>query len=412
MRKLLFTLLILIFTAGVAFAESNFTIKGDASTRGSRITNHNAKATTDVDEYDYYDQDMNIYVKFAASKTTWADLKLAILDEEWGTSNTDADENIAVERAYFTHVFPTHTALSLGLMTGGTWGTSFGDAGDARWRVKVVQPLSPKAILLAVLEKGDDVDVAGSEPIANSAEQGYKGATDAEKDDNDRYAIGAILTFGDFHVKPLYYMIKDSSQCLEGGSNGMEVNVMFLAVDGKFGMFGFEAEYMKKDYDFDSCVAVVGGVDWSITGMYVNFWANLAPAKVGVIYADGGTDTSLGFEKGFDFDDDFDLTLYLSDWVGFGGGDGLNGMNAIQVYGSYKFTDKMSANASYTMIDSNWDAGYYKGAEANEMDFGFAYKITKNLTYSIAAGFASIDLESGPDPEDGSRIYHKLKMKF
>jgi hypothetical protein len=64
------------------------------------------------------------------------------------------------------------------------------------------------------------------------------------------------------------------------------------------------------------------------------------------------------------------------------------------------------------MIDSNYDTGDYKGASANEMDFGLAYAITKNLTYSIAAGFASVDLEGLPDPDDGGRIYHKLKMKF
>lgn len=411
MRKLLFTLLILIFTAGVAFAESNFTLKGDFSVRGSRITN-DALAATDAAEYDYYDQDMNIYAKFAASKTTWADIKIAIHDEEWGTTNKDADENISVERAYMTHVFPTHTKLVLGLMTGGTWGTAFGDAADARYRVKVIQPLSPKVILLAVIEKGDDVDIAGTTDEVNNAEYGYQNSAlkDAEEDDNDRYAIGAILTFGDFHVKPLYYMVKDSSMDPSQTTDGMEVDVMFLALDGKFGMFGFEAEYMKKDLDF--CTAL-GGRSFGVTGIYANVWANLAPAKVGVIYADGGTDTDKGAEYSFDFDDDFDLTLFLSDWVGFGGGDGLTGMNAIQVYGSYAFSEKMSANASYTMVDSNWDAGSYKGASATEMDFGFAYKITKNLTYSIAAGFASIDLESpAVDPDDGGRIYHKLKMKF
>jgi len=409
MRKLLFTLLILIFTAGVAFAESNFTIKGDFNVRGSRITNEDL-AATDAAEYDYYDQDMNIYAKFAASKTTWANIKIAIHDEEWGTSNKDADEGISVERAYMTHVFPTHTVLVLGLMTGGTWGTAFGDAADARYRVKVVQPLSPNAILLGVIEKGDDVDIAGVTEKDNAAEQGYGNPIkDSEEDDNDRYAIGALLTFGDFHVKPLYYMVKDSSADLSKTTDGMEVNVMFLALDGKFGMFGFEAEYMKKDLDF--CTAL-GGRSFSVTGIYANVWANLAPAKVGVIYADGGTDTDKGAEYSFDFDDDFDLTLFLSDWIGFGGGDGLRGMNAMQVYGSYKFTDKMSANASYTMIDSNYDAGALKGAEATEMDFGFAYKITKNLTYSIAAGFASVDLEGSADPDDGGRIYHRLKMKF
>ncbi|MBW1613328.1 MAG: hypothetical protein JRJ57_05000 [Deltaproteobacteria bacterium] len=410
MKKILFTLLIFIFTAGVAFAESNFTIKGDFSVRGSHIKNEEL-ASTDAATYDYYDQDMNIYAKFIASKTTWANLKIAINDEEWGTVEfgqfKDSDENIAIERAYMTHVFPTHTVLVLGKMDGGTWGTAFGDDKEARYRVKVVQPLSPKAILLGVIEKGGDVKIGQ----ANTGEQGYidGGTKDAEKDDNDRYAVGAILTFGDFHVKPLYYMVKDSSACMDQSSNGMDVNIMFLALDGKFGMFGFEAEYMSKDIDTDPCA---GGFSWTLPGMYVNVWADLAPAKVGLIYADGGTDTNKGVEKAFDNDDDFDLTLFLSDWVGFGGGDGLTGMNAIQVYGSYKFSDKMSANASYTMVDSNWDAGDYKGAEATEMDFGLGYAITKNLTYSIAAGFASIDAEGSPDPEDGARIYHKLKMKF
>ena len=414
MRKLLFTLLILIFTAGVAFAESKFTIKGDFYVRGSRITNQGL-AATNAAEYDYYDQDMNIYAKFAASKTTWADLKIAIIDEEWGTghheTNANDDENIAIERAYMTHVFPTHTVLVLGKMNGGTWGTTFGDDEEARWRVKIVQPLSPNAILLGVIEKGGDANLG----VGNTGDIGAQNPTlkDAEEDDNDRLAVGALLTFGDFHVKPLYYMVNASNADLSQTSDGIEVNILLLALDGKFGMFGFEAEYMKKDTDF--CTAL-GGRSFANTGMYVNFWANLAAAKVGLIYADGDTDTSKGAEAAFDFDDDFDLTLFLSDWIGFGGGDGLTGMNAIQVYGSYKFTEKLSANASYTMVESNWDAGIYKDAEANEMDFGLAYAITKNLTYSIAAGFASMDTNptywGGPDPDDGGRIYHKLAMKF
>jgi len=411
MRKLLFTLLILVFTAGVAFAESNLKIKGDFNVRGSRITNDDGTATADAATYDYYDQDMNIYAKFIASKTTWADLKIAIVDEEWGTghheTNANDDENISIERAYMTHVFSTHTTLVLGKMSGGTWATAFGDDEEARWRVKVVQPFSPNFILLGVLEKGPDVF-----PGANTgADQGQQNAMlkDAEEDDNDRYAIGALLTFGNLHVKPLYYLVKDSSMCIDQGSKGGEITVMFLALDGKFGTFGFEAEYMKKDLDLDACA---GGFDWSVTGMYVNVWADLAPLKVGVIYASGGTDTNQGAEYGFDFDDDFDLTLYLSDWIGFGGGDGITGMNAYQLYGSFQILENLSVNASYTMVDSNWDSGYYEDAEANEIDFGLAYKITKNLTYSIAAGFASIDLDGQDDPEDGTRIYHKLKMTF
>lgn len=419
MRKILFILFIFIFTAGFAFADFAFadtkvTFKGNFSLRGSHIGNDSGTATTDVAEFDYYDQDTNLYVKIWPAKETWVDLKICIHDEEWGTSNKDADENISFERVYATHVFPTHTMLSIGLMNGGTWGTSFGDAEDARYRVKVIQPFSPQVTVLGVIEKGDDVDIGGPGGIkANAAESGQAnaGVKDAEKDDNDRYAIGAVLTFGDFKVMPLYYMVQDSSAVQDQGGDGWAINVMFLAVTGKVGMFGFEAEYMSKAISGDAG-SPVGDRSFTLPGYYANVWANLAPAKVGLIYAMGSTCEDDGVELGFDFDDDFDLTLYLSDWIGFGGGVGLTGMTAYSLYGSYKFSDKMSANASYTMVTSNYDEGYYKDAKANEIDVGFAYNINKYMTYSIAAAFPTIDLDSGDDPENASRYYHKLNIKF
>jgi hypothetical protein len=399
MRKLLILLtacaLVVAFTVP-AMAFDQFSIKGYWSLRGSQIKNDDATATKDAAVYGYYDQDLKFWLQFNGAEKTFVRSEITWYDEEWGTAqNMASDENIAVERVYFTHIFGTGTKLDLGLMDAGVWATGFGDDEYGANRIKVTQPLPGGHTLVALTQKDTDT--------------GYANQTtkDADKDDDDQYAVAAIIKAGPINIKPLVQLVDRSSLVADGGSKGAEATVIAIGVDGKFGMIGFEAEYVSQDWDYDPSL---GLTDYDVAGWYGNVWANLGPAQVGFIYATGDYDKQSG--NSFDFDDDFDLTLYLSDWIGFGGGDGITGCDAYQVYGSYKFSDKLSANASYTMVDSNQEAGTYKDAEANEIDFGASYKLTKVLTYSVAAGFASIDYTPAKDPEDGYRVYHKLKMSF
>jgi hypothetical protein len=398
MRKLFILLtacaLVAAFTVP-AVAFDQFSIKGYWSIRGTQMKNGNGLQTKDAAVYGWYDQDLKFWLQFNGAEKTFVRSEITWYDEEWGTTRVADDEKIAVERVYFTHIFGTGTKLDIGLMDAGVWATAFGDSEYGANRIKVTQPLPGGHTLIALTQKDTDT--------------GYTNQTtkDADKDDDDQYAVAAIIKAGPINIKPLVQMIDTSSSVLDQGSKGTETTVIAIGADGTFGMIGFEAEYVSADYDYDTSLAAT---DYDVSGWYANIWANMGPAQVGFVYASGEYDKKTG--NAFDFNGDFDLTLYLSDQIGFGGGSGMYGMDAYQVYGSYKFSDKLSANASYTMVDSNHEAGTYKDAEANEIDLGAVYKISKVLSYEVAAGFASMDFTPAKDPEDGYRVYHKLKMSF
>ncbi|KAA0258330.1 hypothetical protein FHQ18_04000 [Deferribacter autotrophicus] len=404
----------LVFLALLAFAATSFAVElklsGNFYVRGSYIKNGSDLdgdkkvdlQTSNAPSFSYFDQDMNLWAKLVVDEDTWVTTRFAIHDEDWKNANeNDTDDNIAAERAWLTHKFATGTKLDAGLMSGGGWGTAFGNDVGGKYRVKITQAL-PYGSLVAWVQKNAE----------KGKELQYK---DAEKDDSDSYAIGLTFKAGDITIKPLVVYTVDSAGTnnayVDNSTDGKKTTSFDIAAMGKFGVIGFEAEFDYDNVEFDKNY----GTDYDVYGIYVNAYTMIDKVKVGGIFAYGSYDKDA--QKGYDFDDDFDLTLVLSDWVGFGGGDGLTGMTAYQVYAKAPVMDKLTANASLTYVTSNQEGNstttnYLEDATAYEVDLGAAYTIKKGLVYSVAFGYAKIDLDGQSDPDPVIRAYHKISLSF
>lgn len=344
MKKLLLTVLVVLLAAGSAWAV-DLQIKGDYYARGSYISN-DAEVTADAPAYGYYDHDFNLYNTFVVDETTKLTMRLAIEDSNWPVptidNTTEDDDNIDVERLWLTHQFSTGTKLDVGKMSGGGWATSFYDDVGARYRIKATQ-FFPWGLLVGVIEKD------GEQGAANPT------VKDAENDDFDAYAFGAVIKAGPVNIKPIWFHVQYGDVVAPSDQEDGDLirNLLQLGVDGSFGMIGFEMEVNNDDYDYDN--ARLAAKDYTLNSFYLNVWANLDAFKVGGIFAYGGTDDDA--LKAADFDDDFDLTLFLSDWIGWGGaGDGLMGCTAFQIYANFAF-DKLSISPSYTFVTSNKEIG-------------------------------------------------------
>jgi len=418
MKKLGITLLLLLF-ATTAYAEIKFELTGDMKGAGTYYQNHDM-ASDDTVSYSYYDGDLNLYPKIIVGDSS-VNMKLAIRDETWreGVYDTDdtteLDNNVAVERCFLQHKFTENTTLDVGLMDGGTWGTTFGDNKAARYRVKVTQMTDVGAVV-ALVEKMAEV---GS--TATSTE-------DAEKDDADNFAIGFVTKIDKIKIAPLFYYLNLSrydsggvSYYLDNGNDALKRLLLALEISGDLGAVAFEAELDYNNYDSKGFVHPLAGAlednDWTAIGFYLNVWAPLDAAKVGGVlaygsYDDEGGPASSGF--GFDFNDDFYSTVILGDELGWGGGEDLTGMSLLKLYASDVKTgnESVSLGGYLAYIMSNQDDTTLEDANAFELGVDGTYKITENLKYNLGVAYASVSYDEGDDPDPIYTLYHSIKLTF
>ena len=82
-------------------------------------------------------------------------------------------------------------------------------------------------------------------------------------------------------------------------------------------------------------------------------------------------------------------------------------------------------NGTYWMSNtdelSNGDDGFWDDADGYEIDLGLDWKLTDQVTYTIAGGFGKISLDgneandaagSGDSPDSFARLYHRFKIDF
>ncbi len=417
MKKLLVIMLGLMLAAGSAYALET-EISGDFSVRGQGLGEVDLNDAADVDFYTI-DQDLNILTKISVDDNTFVSFRTAIHDEtwqdtsdNWTTGNRDAD--ISVERSWMGHTFAnTDTKLEVGLMTGNAWGTAFGDAATGVYKIQAQQKLD-FGMLVAYIQK--EAEVGGSDE-----------AEDSEDDDGDTYAVGLVMPINNITISPIIGYSNRSDLLRDTDNDGVQVFSIDVAVTGTFNNIGFEAEVDYESYSLDTGATppqgdVLPGAtdDFALWGAYLNVWAQLNQTKLGGLIAYGSWDDDSDVMVGYDFDDDFDKTLVLGDQIGFGDDsaasqDGMTGMTLLQIYVDHAFNEKLSAGGSISYVLSNQeDDPRYEDATAWEIDVNGAYKITDNLTYSVAAGYASVDFDvTGlSDPDPAWRAFHKLSLTF
>ena len=470
MKKVLCTIALMLLVAGSAYAQVTFSLTGDYWAEGKYWFNYNAgpdqKANYTDTSFGFYEQDINLYPKITVGNTS-LNLALAITDVTWGDGGkpalsepAEADDNILIERAFITHKFNDMFTLDVGLMDGTQWGTTFADEKQGRWRVKLTAR-TPVGVVGGLFEKVADI--------------GYEtGDAAGENRDTDHYGLFAITKVGDVFVKPLFFYVdqRASNKSLAEGTTLLNANLpgrfnnddfavlgsvlatgdrsllaglsnagsallfandttmlnLVLAFDGDLGPVSFESEFNYKKYDSEIYNPLLIGAlgddefDWSVWGVYLNFWKELDAMTPGFLFAYGSWDDKGGVGEtgyGFCYEDDFDATLILDDeyaWGNTSGGDGMVGMTTLKLYVNDIKTgiDPLTLSGYAAYVISNQEDNAYEDATAWEVALGAAYKITDNLTYSVYGAYADIDYDvTGiDDPDSVYLIANAIEFRF
>jgi hypothetical protein len=436
MKKFLFALMCVLLTAGFAFAV-DVDLKGSYYARGSYINNStglygDGVAGDDAEDswdYFYFDHELDLTARLLVTDKTRVIVNFEIHDENWLNGNTDGttqdgesdlDDNIEFKRVFSSHTFDAYgTVLDLGLMTGGAWMTGFGDNANGRYRVKVTQPTEFGPVI-GIYEKNAE---KGASNGAGS------NIDDSEKDDGNAYYLAMVSKLGDFNLYPLLGYVDHSQLILDAGSDGKQAFLFFLGTSATFGDLGFEAEFNLQDWSSDFNTGTAADEDYTIWGIYGNGWWNIGAGKVGLLAAYGNWDDDS--EQGYGFGEDFTPTVFGADWAGIGGASGAGlrseykAVTMVQLYGSLAMSEELSlwGNGTYWMSNTDEMAdgsdGFWDDADGYEIDLGLDWKLTDQVTYTVAGGFGKISLDdnaanlaTGDSPDGFARLYHRFKIDF
>jgi hypothetical protein len=418
MKKLFIISIAVLFLSGAAYAV-DYDYSGMINTRGSYISNSGSIAEEAYD-YMYYDMEFDSTLKINPSDKSQIYLNWEIHDENWeatpsGSDSKTGDDQIAFKRAFGKYIFDNGMSTSFGLMTGGAFGTAFGDNADGRyrWRVDGKMALGMWGV---ILEKNGELGNGDGSYTANDD-------WDGEADDSDAYYAYLVTKAGDVTLQFLggYIQTGDASGllALQGGleEEGADINTtLFVAAAmGSFGAIGFEAEF---DYNTNSLEWDGADPDsYDKMGAYVNAWTDIDAFSIGGMAAYGSYDDDSG--QGFGFGEDFGPGYWVMDWDGFGGGNAeYYASTLVAVYGSYAVSDALSFNAAIEYMMSNADDGIWEEATGTIFNLGGGYKLADNVKYSF--GFATgqydgdnfADAGGDYDPDPFTRAYHKIQISF
>lgn len=405
----------LLVSVGIAGA-SDFSITGDFYVAGTYYENETGTATTGKD-WQEYDMEMHLNAEWKMSPLTKVILTLNLVDDAWARStatnelNTAAqnDDNIVVEKVYGQHTFmSTKTTIRVGLMDANAWATDFSDAGGEAYRVWAMQSLS-FGRLFAILEKQATRLSTGTNLYPGEAGS----ITNGEDTDNDAYIVCLITKVGPVTLFPLVKYVTHNS-------TDRKIWIGVLGAKGAAGKVGYEGEFVYQNHEYGDQQGAQN--DFELWGAYGNLWVQLNKLKVGGLIAYGSYDDTTG--QSFSFGNNFNAggALILgNDDFEFNNA-AVTDYNALQaallyaIYADYAINEKLSVGAYLGFADSTVDnaSANMDGADAWEISADVTYKITNNLTYSVAAGIAELTYGNNTvaQPEDSILVMHMLSFEF
>ncbi|MDM8538137.1 hypothetical protein QUF70_15400, partial [Desulfobacterales bacterium HSG17] len=388
-------LAVLFLTTGIA-AATDFSMSGSYYVRGQFYDNAGGTGTpaAPAEAYGNYDHQMLIDTTWKMDDATMVFARFDIRDQTWATegttsestNNTLPDSNIAVERVWGSHTFGNGGRLFTGLMSGGAFGTSFGDAEYDAYRVKYSQPTSMGTLLLIVQK---------------TVEGGASTNADDDAVDEDGYMAGLLTKFGDINVQGLLVYV--DYEIVDGS-----VTKFHLALDGPLGdALSFDGEFQYHTYDDHAT-----NDDADIWGIYGQVSYVSGPATFSVLGAYGSYDDD--DDAGFSFGDDFEAggAMIMGDDMELVGADlGAGALGAFKV--SYAVNDQLTLSGYLGYWAGSSETGQaYDDADVYEISGQGAYAITANLVYSFGIGYAELDDYNSTDPDEAINAYHKLSFSF
>jgi hypothetical protein len=426
MKKLIALMFAMLFLgAGIAGA-SDLTMTGSYFVRGTYEDNlaYDAANPQNDRNYGYYDHELDLITTWKIDDTTFVRARFEMRDQSWGRGSDtvtesvhigDTDNNIVVQEVWGQTTFTNGISLRTGLMGAGAWGTSFGNTSTEAFRIFATIPTQIGAVI-AILEKPNN----GASEAGNSV--------NGESNDIDVYHLALVTKVGDVNIKPIVSFIDANN--INWGFDSQTILAQ-LSLDGKLGMFGFEADFIYRDVDRTIPEAGTAATeDYSLFGAYGNIWYQMQALRLGAFAAYGSWDDDA--QQGFDFGDDFapgNLLIMGDDLLGEGAGNvgapvaegGMVGAALFGIYGSYAVTDKLTLSAVAAYAKPDRDKALSTGANVKkwddadiyELSAGFAYKITPSLTYDGGIGMAEVNFgDATPDPDTLVEAFHRLSFNF
>jgi hypothetical protein len=450
MKKIFIALLSLLMVAGFAYAAEEeagtmFDFSGMINTDGVYVSNDTG-FEKDARDYMFYEMEFDADLKITPSDKTLVFLNMEIHDETFVTSPTDSgdktgDDNIAFKRAYGKYSFDNGMSTTFGLMSGGAFGTAFGDSGDGYYRVRL-DGAAGFGNWGVILEKGKENGIDAT------------GDWEAEDDDSDAYAVYLVTKVGDVKLDFLGKyatggIVNNPFNDWGFEKEGADVEVLagVVAASGSFGNIGFEAEFMVVDNAFDgkdietpllNDIAVPE--DHTVWGLYGNAWMTMDAAKVGAYFAYGSADDDSGqsFDMGADFYfgqgigesqsvGGFNYNNFVNDGALTSNKGGFKGVTLLGVYADYAVNDALSLYGNFSYWMSNEEKAYnndltdadygekgdspWKDATGYELTGVATYKLADNVAYSAGAAYGQMDLDD-IDPDSYIRAFHKIQINF
>ncbi len=417
MKKLFIITLAVLFAAGAAYAVE-YDYSGMINTRGTYLDNDDG--ISEKDAYMWYDMEFDSTLKINPTDQSQIYLNWEIHDENFtgspqSSGGKTGDDNIAFKRAFGKYTWANGINTSFGLMSGGAFGTAFGDNGDGYYRVRV-----------------DGAASFGNWGfILEKVQENGTGTTDdweAEKDDSDAYAAYLVTKAGDVTLNFLakYAQIGDATgaNVAPGGfeEEGADIDMMIFvaAAMGSFGNIGFEAEVDIVDYSFDG--NDIGPIevkeDYTSYGLYGNVWMTMDAAKFGGYAAYGSWDDDAG--AGYDFGADFYFGEGIGENLGVGSNNrgGFSAVTLLGLYADYSINDALSINGNFSYWMSNEDEladgtdSDWKDADGYELTGRGSYQLADNVKYSVGAAWGELKPDEGSSPDAYVRAFHKIQINF
>jgi hypothetical protein len=127
--------------------------------------------------------------------------------------------------------------------------------------------------------------------------------------------------------------------------------------------------------------------------------------------------------------DDFEPALFAANQADVGDsptGSEFVAVTLAQLYGSLALSEELSINGSLLWWGSNADEdadgtdNFWKDSDGYEINAGLDWKLTDQVTYSLAAAYGKWSLDSdkakaadqGDSPDAFVRAYHRFKIDF
>jgi len=414
MKRFLLVAMILASAASLYAAELKIT--GDAEVRG--VMDQVDRGDTEMYGNMYFDADFNFNAALVVTENTTVFTKLTFDSEAdyVGPAGVDTVEDqmavdggnddhtyLGVERAYISTKFLPALTVDAGLMAGGLWGTAFGNNEVNIVRIKGTYAIDQNMSVMAIYEKNKESE---SDPSFGSFENNL-----SDLGDRTSYYLAAKLVFGQFTVLPLVKYVDMQDARTAALDNSPYAYAIDLAVTGDMGQIGFEFEAVYSNTDGDGNAAL----DSTTYGAYVDVFAKLDPAKVGLAAFYAGSTEDGVYNPGADFDflliaGEMNCPYWLPGPAYGGVNMSLAGMTAFKLYADAKVMEKLEAGAAFAYGMANDDA-YTADVTFWEVDANVAYLIDAATTWSVEAGYVSWD-DGGTDPVTSYRVQQKISVKF